>query len=186
MWPHGPQHARLSCPSLPPRVCSNSCPLSWWYHLTILSSVAPFSCLQSFPISHLFASGGRSIRASALVLSMNIQAWFSLELTGWISLQFKGLSRVFSNATVQKHQFFAAQPSLWSNSHIHTHGLVLIWSNHLTSSLYFCISKLIVSVLLTSQGCCEDPNKTVDFIRTEAQWRFRLLSFLVYCCILKT
>ena len=223
LWPHGLQHARLPCPSLPPRVCSNSCPLSQWCHLTILSSVAPFSCLRSFPMSHLFASGGQSIRASALVLSMNIQAWFSLELTGWISLWFKGLSRVFSNATVQNHQFFAAQPSLWSNSHIHTHGLVLIWSSlyfsisisisaffmvqlpHTyawsgidleqslflylylyLSSLYFHISKLIVSVLLTSQGCCEDPNKTADFIRTEAQWRFRLLSFLVYCCILKT
>ena len=180
LWPHRLQHARLPCPSLPPRVCSNSCPLSRWCHLTILSSVIPFSCLQSFSVSHLFTSGGQSIGASASVLSMNIQAWFSLELTGWISLQYKGLSRVFSNATVQKHQFFGAQPSLWSNSHIHTHGLALIWSNHLISSLYFHRSKLIMSVLLTSQGCCEDQNKTADFIRTEAQWRFRFLFFLVY------
>ena len=156
-----------------------------WCHLTILSSVTPFSCLQSFSVSHLFASGGQSIGASASVLSVNIQAWFSLELTGWISLQYKRLSRVILNTTVQKHQFFSAQPSLWSNSHIHTHGLVLIWSNHLTSSLYFHISKLIVSVLLTLQGCCEDQNKTADFTTTEAQWRFRFLSFLVYCCILK-
>ena len=105
----------------------------------------------------------------------------------WLdSLQYKGLSRVFSNATVQKHQFFGTQPSLWSNSHIHTHGLALIWSNHLTSSLYFHISKLIVSVLLTSQDCCEDQNKTADFTTTEAQWRFRFLSFFVYYCILKT
>ena len=157
-----------------------------WCHLTILSSVAPFSCLQSFSVSHLFASGGQSIGASASVLSVNIQALFSLELTGWISLQYKRLSRVILNTTVKKHQFFSAQPSLWSNSHIHTHGLVLIWSNHLTSSLYFHISKLIVSVLLTLQGCCEDQNKTADFTTTEAQWRFRFLSFLVYCCILKT
>ena len=127
--PHGLQHARLPCPSSTPRVCSNSYPSSQWCHPTISSSVVPFSsCLQSFPASgsfprsQSFPSGGQSIRgsASALVLPMNIQDWFPLGLTGLISLQSKGLSRVFSNTTVQKHQFFGAQPSSQSNSHIHT------------------------------------------------------------------
>ena len=127
--PHGLQHARLPCPSPTPRACSNSCPLSWWCHPTISSSVVPFSShLQSFPasgsfpVSHLFTSGSQSLGAlaSAWVLPMNIQGWFPLSLTSLISLQFKGLSRVFSHNTVQKHQFFDAQPSLWSNSHIHS------------------------------------------------------------------
>ena len=127
--PHGLQHARLPCPSPTPRACSNSCPLSPWCHATISSSVVPFSsCLQSFPasgsflISQFFASGGQSIGAlaSASVLPMNIQGWFPLGLTSFISLQSKGLSRVFSNTTVQKHPFFGTQLSLWSNSHIHT------------------------------------------------------------------
>ena len=129
LWSHGPQHARLPCPSLTPGVCSNSRLLSRWFHPTISSSVVPFSsCLQSFPasgsfpMSQFFASGGQNtgVSASASVLPMNIQDWFTLGWTGWISLQSKGLSRVFSNTTVQKHQFFSAQPSLWSNSHIHT------------------------------------------------------------------
>ena len=105
----------------------NSCPLSRWCHPTISSSVVTFSsCLQSFPasgsfpVSQLFASGGQSTGASVSILPMNIQDWFPLGWTGWISLQSKGLSRVFSNTTVQKHQFFGAQPSLCSNSHIHT------------------------------------------------------------------
>ena len=121
-WPHGLQHARLPCPSPTPRAYSNSCPLSRWCHPTISSSVGPFSCLQSFPasgtfpVSQFFALGGQSIGASASVLPMNIQDWFPLGWTGWISLQCKGLSRVFSNTTVQKHQFFGAQLSLWSNS----------------------------------------------------------------------
>ena len=127
LWPRGLQHVRLSCPSLSPRVCSNSGPLSWWCHPAISSSVVPFSRLQSFtasgsfPVSQFFASGGQSIGASvsASVLPMNIQYWFPLALTGLISLLCKGLSRVFSNTTVQKHQFFSAKPSLWSNSHIH-------------------------------------------------------------------
>ena len=114
---------------LPPRVCSNSCPLSQWCYLTMSSSVTLFSsCPQSFPASGsfpnswLYPSGGQSIRASAAasVLPMNIQGWFSLGLTGLISLLFKGLTRVFSNSTVQKHQFFGSQFSLWSKSHIHT------------------------------------------------------------------
>ena len=100
----------------------------------------------------------------------------------WLdSLQYKGLSRVFSNATVQKHQFFGTQPSLWSNSHIHTHGLALIWSNHLTSSLYFHISKLIVSVLLTSQDCCEDQNSRFHYNRSSMKVQiFVLFRLLLY------
>ena len=123
--PHGQQHARLPCPSPSTEACSNSCPSSWWCHPTISLSIVPFSSwLQSFPASgsflmgQLFASGGQSIGASApaSVLQMNIQDWFPLGWTGWISLQSKRLSRVFSKTTVQKHQFFSTQPSLWSNS----------------------------------------------------------------------
>ena len=121
LWPHGLQHARLPCPSPTPGVYSNSCPLHQWCHPTISSSVVPFSaCLQSFPalgsfpMSQFFTSGDQSIgvSASASVLPMNIQHWFPLGWTGWISLQSKGLSRVFSNTTGQKHQFFCAQLSL--------------------------------------------------------------------------
>ena len=127
--PHGLQYARLPCPSPTPRACSNSCPSSQWCHPTISSSVVPFSsCLQSFPasgsfpMSNFFASGGHStgVSASASVLPVNIQGWFPLGLTSWISLQCKGLSRVFSNTTVQTHQFFGTQLSSQSNSHIHT------------------------------------------------------------------
>ena len=127
LWPYELQHAGLPCSSLSPRVCSDLCPLSWWWHPTISSSAAPFSCPQSFPasgsfsVSWLFTSGSQSIGAlaSASVVAMNIQGWFPLGWTGWISFQSKGLSRVFSNITVQKPQFFSAQPYLWSNSHIH-------------------------------------------------------------------
>ena len=127
--PHGLQYTRLPCPSESPGVYSNSCPLNRWCHPTISSSVVPFSsCLQSFPasgsfpVSQLLTLGGQSIRASAStsVPPINIQDWFPLGRTGLISLQSKGLSRVFSSTTVQKHQFFGGQPSLWSNSHIHT------------------------------------------------------------------
>ena len=127
--PHEPQHARPPCPSPTPRVHPNPCPLSWWCHLTVSFSVVPFSsCSQSFPasgsfqMSQLFTSGGQSIgvSASTSVLPVNIQGWSPLEWTGWISLQSKGLSRVFSNTTVQKHQFFGAQLSSKSNTHIHT------------------------------------------------------------------
>ena len=122
--PCGPQHARPPCPSPTPRVYSNSCPLNWWCHPTISFSVVPFSsCPQSFPASgsfqrsQLFTSGGQSIEVSApaSVLPMNIQNWFPLGWTGWISLQFKRLARIFSNTTVQKHQFFGTQLSLWSS-----------------------------------------------------------------------
>ena len=121
--------ARLPCPSSTPRVCSNSCPLSQRCHPTNLSSVTRFSCLQyfpasgSFPKSQFFTSGGQSIAASATasVLPMTIQDWFPLGWTGRISLQSKGLSRVFFNTTVQKHQFFESQISLWSKN------LILLW-----------------------------------------------------------
>ena len=129
LQPHEPKHTRPPCPAQTPGVYSNSCPLSWWCHLTFSSSVVPFSsCSQSFPtsgtfqMSQLFISGGKSVgvSASSSVFPMNTQDWFPLRWTGWISLQSKGLSRVFSNATVQKHQFFCAQFTLKSNSHIHT------------------------------------------------------------------
>ena len=121
LWPHEPQHTRPPCPSPTPGVYPNSCPLSQWCHPTISSSVVPFSsCPQSFPasgsfpMSQLFASGGQSIGVSVSisVLPMNTQDWSPLGWTGWISLQSMGLSRVFSNTTVQKHQFFSAQLSL--------------------------------------------------------------------------
>ena len=118
LWPHELQHARPPCPSPTPRVHPNSCPTSQWCHPAVSSSVIPFSsCLQSlpasesFPMSQLFTWGGWSIGVSASTsfLPKNIQDWSPLEWTGWISLQSKGLSRVFSNATVQKHQFFGTQ-----------------------------------------------------------------------------
>ena len=120
LWPHGLQHTRPPGPSPTPEVYSNSCALSRWCHPTISSSVGPFLCLQSFPssgsfpMSQFFASGGQSIEfsASASVLPMNIQDWSPLGWTGWISLQSKGLSRVFSNTTLQKHLFFGDQLSL--------------------------------------------------------------------------
>ena len=162
-WPHKLQHSRLPCLSLSPGVCLDSCPLSRRFHPTISSSVAPFSsCPQSFPasgsfpISWLFASGGQSIGTSALasVLPINIQGWFPLGLTGLISLQSKGLSRVFSNPTVQKHQFFVAQPSLWFSSHIHTwllekprfwlYGLFL---GKVMSLLFNMLSRLVIPFL---------------------------------------
>ena len=130
LWPHGLQHTRLSCPLPCPGVCPSSCPLNRWCHSTISSSVALFSfCLLcfpasgSFPMSWLFASGGQSI--GALASAVSFQWIFRVDflwdwLTGLISLQSKELSRVFSSTTVWKHQFFSAQPSLWSNSHIHT------------------------------------------------------------------
>ena len=128
LWPHEPQHARPCCPSPTPRAYSNSHPLNRWCHPTISSSEIPFSShLQSFPatesfqMSQFFTSGDQSIRVTALasVLPMNIQDWFPLGWTGWISLQSKGLSRVFPNTTVQKHQFFSTQLSFWSTSPIH-------------------------------------------------------------------
>ena len=131
LQPHRMQQTRPPCPSRTPGAYSSSCPLSWWCYVTISSSATLFSfCLQSFsasgsfPMRLLFALGGQRIgvSASASVLPMNIQDWCPFGLTGLISLQSKGLSRVFSNTTVQKHQFFIAQPSSQSNSHtIHDH-----------------------------------------------------------------
>ena len=129
LWLHELQHARPPCPSPTPGVYPNPCPLSQWCHPAISSSVIPFSsCPQSlpasesFPMSQLFSWGGQSTGVSALAsfFPKNTQHWSPLEWTGWISLQSKGLSRVFSNTTVQKHEFFSAQPSSQSNSHIHT------------------------------------------------------------------
>ena len=128
LWPHELQHARPPCPSPTPGVYPNSCPSSWCCHPAISSSVVPFSsCPQSlpasgsFPVSQLFVWGGQiiGVSASASVLPMNTQDWSLLGWTGWISLQSKGLSKVFSNTTVQKHQVFGAQLSSQSNSHVH-------------------------------------------------------------------
>ena len=130
LQPHAQQHARLPCPSPSPKVCSSSYPLSRWCHPNILSSVSSrfFSCPQSFPasgslpMSQFLSSGGQStgVSASASVLPMNIQGWFPLGLTVLITLQSKGLSRVFSSTIIWKNQFVDAQPSLWSNSHMST------------------------------------------------------------------
>ena len=127
LQPHESQHARPPCPSQTPGVYSNSCPSSRWCHPVISSSVVPFSsCPQSlpgsFPMSQLFTWGGQNIgvSASASVLPMNTQDWTPLGWTGWISLQFKQPSRVFSNTSVQKHPFFSTRLSSHSNSHIHT------------------------------------------------------------------
>ena len=129
LWPHELQHTRPPCPSPTPRVHTNSCPSSRWCHPAISSYVVPFSsCPQSlpasesFPMSQLFTWGSQSIGVSALasVLPKKSQGWSPSEWTGWISLQSKGLSRVFSSTTVQKHQFFGTQLSSQSSSHIHT------------------------------------------------------------------
>ena len=164
LWPHGLQHARPPCPSPTPGVYSNSCPSSRWCHPTISSSVIPFSShLQSFPesgsfpMSQFFASGGQSIgvSASASVLPMNTQDWCPLGWTGWISLQSKGFSRVFFNTTVQKHQFFGVQLSLWSNHHIH----LTRWTSigKVMSLLFNMLSRLVITFLPRSKrlfhGC---------------------------------
>ena len=165
LWPHGLQHARSPCPSPTPRACSNSCPLSRWCHPTISSSVVPFcSRLQPFPasgsflMSQFFTSDGQRFGASVSDLPMNMQNRFPLGLTGWISLQSKGLSRVFSNTTVQNHQFFSAQPSLWSNSHvIHNYWKKTIALTRRTfvgkvmSLLFNMLSRLVIAFLPRSK-----------------------------------
>ena len=162
LWPHRLQHIMLSCPIPTPRACSNPCLSSHGCHPTISSSVVPFSsCLQSFPasgsfpMSQFFASGGQSIRASswALVPPMNIQDWFPLGLTGWISLQSKGLSRVFSNTTAQKHQFFSIQflygPTLtsiydyWKNNNFDYMDFV----SKVMSLIFNMLSRLVINFL---------------------------------------
>ena len=127
LQPHESQHARPPCPSPAPGVPSDSHPSNWWCHPAISSSVVPFSswpqslpASESFPMSQLFTWGGQSTGALASFLPKKSQGWSSSEWTGWISLQSKGLSRVFSNTTVQQHQFFGTQPCSRSNSHIHT------------------------------------------------------------------
>ena len=160
---HGLQHARIPCPSPAPRVCSDSSPFSDAIQpshpvIPFSSHLQSFSASQSFPMSQFFASGGQRIgvSASASVLPVNIQIWFPLGWTGWISLQSKGHSRIFSNTTVQKHQFFGAQLSIWSNSHIHT--LLLekpqIWLDGplLQMSLLFnMLPKLVIAFLPRSK-----------------------------------
>ena len=157
LWPHRLKHTRLLCPLLCPGVCSNSCPFSRWCYLTISSSTTLFSfCFQSFPasgsfpMSQLFASGGQSIRASAsaLVLPMNIQGWFPLGLTGLISLQSKGLSRVFSSTTIRKHHFFGTQPALQSNSHIHR----WLTGKTMVSTIWAFVAKVMSLLFNTLSG----------------------------------
>ena len=142
LWPYGLQHPRLSRPSLSSGVCSSSCPLSWWWHPTISSSVAPFSSCpqsfrasQSFSVSRLFISGGQSIGAlaSASVLPKCIQDWFPLRLTSLISLFFKGLSRFFSNTTVWKHQFSAQDCLLSALTFVHDY-----WKDHSLDNTDLC------------------------------------------------
>ena len=134
LQPQRLQHTKLPCLSPTPGTCSNSCPLSRWCHPNISSSVISFlfylqsfQASGSFSVKEFFTSGAQStgVSASASVFPINIQGWFPLGWTGWISFQSKGFSRVFSNMTVQKYQFFDAQSSLWSNSHTHDY-----WKNH--------------------------------------------------------
>ena len=161
LWLHGLQHTRLPCPSPSSEACSNSSILSQGCHLTIPSFVVPFSfCFQSFPasgsfpMSQLFASGSQSIgvSASASGLLMNIQDWFPLGLTDLISLQSKGLSRVFFNTIVQKHQFFGAHPSLCSNSHSYTttgrNMILTIWIFvGRVISVYYTLSRFVIAFI---------------------------------------
>ena len=143
LWPHGLQHARLPCPSLSPTVCSNSCPWSWWCHPSISSSIALFSssCPQSFPasgsfpMSWLFSSSDQSIGNWASVLPLNIQSWFPLRLTGLISLQSKGLSRVFSSTTVWKHQLSFMLNLLYGPTLTSIHDY---WKSHSFDCLDLC------------------------------------------------
>ena len=132
LHPYGLQHTRLPCPSPPSGICSNSCPLNWWCHSTISSSVTSFSYPQSFPapesfpMNWLFASGDQSIGASASVCPVSIQGWFPIGWTGLISLLSKGFSKVFSSTTIWKHQFFSAQSSLCPTlTSVHNY-----WKNH--------------------------------------------------------
>ena len=171
LWPHGLQHARPPCLSSTPGACSNSCPLSWWCHPTILSSVVPspptFSRTQHQSLFQWVSSSHQvakvlefqlQLSASASVLPMNVQDLFPLGWTDWISLKSKGLSRVFSNTTVQKHQFFSSLLSLWCNSHIHT----CLLENHsfdyttfvsqVMSLLFNMLSRFVIAFLSRSKS----------------------------------
>ena len=169
LWPHGLQHARLPWPSLSPRVCSNSCQLNQWCHPTISSSVAPssfcpwcFPASVSFPVTQLFPSGGQSAGASALasIFPINIQGWFPLGWTCFISLPSKVFSRVFCSPTVQKHQLFScSQTSSWSSSHIptwllkHKNMTLTIWTfvGKVMSLLYDTLSRFVRAFLPRSK-----------------------------------
>ena len=166
LQPHGLQHARLPYPSPPPRACSNSCPSSQWCHPTISSSVIPFSsCLQSFPasgsfpVSQLFASGGQRIEvsASASVLPVNVQDWFPIGWAGWISLQSKGLSRVFSSTTVQKHNsstlslFYGLSVTSIHNCWKTTVLTLQSFVSKVMSLLFNMLSRLVIDFLPSSK-----------------------------------
>ena len=164
LWPHGLQHTRLFCPSPTPGACSNSCPSNSWCHPTISISVVPFSsCLQSFPtlgsfsMSQFLTSGGQSIgvSASASILPMNIQDWFPLGLIALISLQSKGLSRVFSSTTIWKHQFFGMQPSLWSYPYMTTGKTIAltiwIFVDKVMSLLFNTLSRFVIAFIPRSK-----------------------------------
>ena len=185
MWPHGLHHARLLCPLLSPRFYSNSCSLSPWCYLTISSSVTPFpSLLQSFPAtgsfprSLLFPSGGQSTGASDISPSTNIQDWFPLGFTGLISSQSSGLSRVF-NITLQKHQFFGIQPSLWSNSHIHE--MDLCWQSDVSD--FYTMFKFIKDFLPRSKHLLISwPQSTSTVILSPRKGNLPLLHFSPSIC----
>ena len=158
LQPHEPQHARPPCPSPTPGVYPNLCPSTWWCHQAISSSIVPFSsCPQSlptsesFPMSQLFTSGGQSIGVSALasVLPMNTQDWSPLGWAGWIFLQSKGLSEVFSNTTVQKLQFFGTQLSSQSNSHIHTGKTIALTRWNFVGKVISLLSNMLSRLVLT-------------------------------------
>ena len=173
LWPHGLKHAKPPCPSPYPGTCSNSCPLSRWCHPTISSSVVfpSISILANESVLEIRLCKSIGASASASVLPINIQDWFPLGLTSWISLQSKGLLRVFSNTTVQKHQFFGAQPSLWSNSHIHTWVLetinltVCTFVGKVMSLLYNMLSRLVITFLPRSKhlliSCLQSPSAVI-------------------------
>ena len=171
------QHARFLCLPLSPRLCSNSCPLSLWCYLTILSSAIPFPfCLQSFLasgsfLSQLFTSGGQSIRASAWasVFPMNIQDWFPVGLTGLISLQSKGLSIVFSSTTFWKHQFFNAQPSFQLSHPYMTTGKTIAltrWTfvSKVMSLLLNTLSRFVIAFLPRSK------RRLISWLHHSPQW----------------
>ena len=199
--PYGLQHPRLPCPSPTPGICSNSCPLSRWCHPNISSSVIPFSsCLQSFPasgsfqMSQLFASGGQSIwiSVSISVLPMNTQDWSPLGWTDWISLHSKELSGVFSNNTIQKHQFFGAQLCSPTLTSIHDHWKTIALTRRtfvdkVMSLLFNMLSRLVITFL--PRGKClliKSPALISGFFTTSAMARWIQNWDLYICCLQET
>ena len=176
---HWMQHARFLCSALFPEVCSNSCALSWWHYLNISSSIPFSSCPQSFPVpgtfpmSWLFTSDGQGIgaSASASVLPINIQGWFPLELSGLISMKSKELSRVFSNTTMWKHQFFGTQSSSYSNCHIHTWLL----EKNIALIIQIFASKMI-SLLIMVETLYEDGTTEPQMCMEGCSWISMLVS----------